>query len=152
MSECYIDTALLPAGAFSCEPRIRKVGKRRWRLEDDLVYRARDGRLFIIPAGTETDGASVPRFVWWLYPPIGDAYDRAAFLHDFLYQHVELFEGSDHGHMSRGEADGLFLEAMEVDGFRWTGRQTVHKAVRAGGWRAWRKHRKAALKAAGAAS
>ena len=49
----------------------------------------------------------VPRMGWWLYPPFGGAYDEAATIHDHLYAHAELFEGDDHGHLSRGEADGV---------------------------------------------
>jgi hypothetical protein len=132
------------AGAFSGDPLIRKVGVRLWRLEETLAYRSRAGRLFVVDVGFFTDGASVPRAVWWLYPPFGDRYDRAAILHDFLYQHAERYDGDDHGHISRAEVDALFREAMEVDGFRASGRAVVYAAVRSGGWAAWRAHRHAA--------
>jgi len=38
-----------------------------------------------IPKGFVTDYASVPRYLWWLYPPVG-GYDDAAVVHDYLYE------------------------------------------------------------------
>lgn len=37
----------------------------------------------VVPAGFEFDGASVPRFMWSIFPPIG-RYTSAALLHDYL--------------------------------------------------------------------
>jgi len=134
----------LPPGCFSAQPLIRKIAhQRRWRLEEPLGYRSRAGRVFVVPAGFETDGASVPRAAWWLYPPFGGDYDRAAVVHDYLYSRAEAFVGADHGHLSRGEVDRLFLEMMTVDGFRLTGRHVVYCAVTLGGWLPWRRYRRA---------
>src|SRR5574341_241530 len=133
----------LTPGSCSGDPLIRKLNNARlWRLEEPLAYRARDGRVFLVPAGFITDGASLPRPLWFLYPPFGGEYDRAAIVHDCLYQHAELFTGTDHGHFSRGEADRLMLEMMEVDEFRLTGRRVVYRGIRSGGWWSWRKYRK----------
>jgi hypothetical protein len=129
-------------GAF-LDPIVRQQLKGRWhRLVQDLRYQAADGTVYRMPAGFEYNGASVPRLLWWLYPPLGDDYDRAVCLHDFLYRYAERFPG-----MTRGTADALFLEAMEADSFRPSGRRTVHAGTRVGGWWAWRKHRKAARQA-----
>lgn len=145
--------ATWPPGTFTAQPLIRKIATRRWRLEEPLGYRSRAGRVFIVRAGFVTDGASVPRVAWWLYPPLGGAYDRAAVVHDDLYAHAELFGGyvfgdDEHGHISRADVDRLFLEMMAVDGFRPTGRAVVYSAVRIGGWLAWRRYRRAAAAAA----
>jgi len=136
-------------GTFTAALVIRKLpAQRRWWLEAPLGYRSRAGRVFIVPAGFETDGASVPRVLWWLYPPFGGEYDRAAVVHDDLYARAEDFAGADRGHLSRGEADELMREMMEVDGFRKTGRWTIYTGVRLGGWVAWRRYRRAAAAAA----
>jgi len=37
-----------------------------------------------VPAGFDTDYASIPRIFWPIYPPDGE-YAPAAILHDFLY-------------------------------------------------------------------
>lgn len=43
------------------------------------------GDTFItIPAGTISDGATVPRPLWWLLPPWGDRATLAAVLHDYI--------------------------------------------------------------------
>lgn len=39
----------------------------------------------IIPAGFISDGATTPRILWAIFPPIAD-YAEAAFLHDFLLE------------------------------------------------------------------
>ena len=45
----------------------------------------------IVPPGFESDGASVPRPLWWFLPPWGDRSTRAAILHDFVCE--ELIAG-----------------------------------------------------------
>lgn len=120
------------------------VSAGRKQLIAPLVYEARNGRTFVVPAGFYSDGASVPRALWTLYPPFGGTYEPAAWLHDYLYAYAEAEFGTDHGHVSRAEADGLFDEAMEALGFRATGRMVIYRGVRLGGWLSWRKYRKAA--------
>lgn len=43
-----------------------------------------DNCLIRIPVGFVTDGASIPRCLWSIYPPWG-RYSRAAVCHDYLY-------------------------------------------------------------------
>jgi hypothetical protein len=127
--------------AFLTPLRNEHVREGIYRLYQPLRYRSRTGIIYDIEAGFEYDGCSVPRPLWWLYPPFGGAYDEAVILHDKLYRHAEMFPGSDHGHISRGTADDLMLEGMEtmrikpIDGIR------IHQGVRLGGWHSWRKHR-----------
>ena len=56
-------------------------------LAEQQVYVALDGRVFIIPAGAPTDGASTPAIIWAQIPPWG-TYWRAAILHDSSYQNT----------------------------------------------------------------
>lgn len=73
-----------------------------------------------VPVGFTTDFASVPRFLWPIFPPDGE-YTQAAVMHDYLYRtHLR----------TRKEADFIFLEFMgmlEVP--RWKA-ETMYKAVR----------------------
>ena len=132
-------------GSFSGPLRLEKVDNQRlWLLLEPLTYWPLAAEAVMVPAGFLTDGASVPRLLWALYPPFGGEYDRAAVVHDYLYRFAELYHGNDHGHISRGQADDLMLEMMEVDGFRPSGRRTVWSGVRVGGWVSWRRYRKAA--------
>jgi hypothetical protein len=43
------------------------------------------GDTIVVPAGFETDFASIPRVLWIIEPPLGDA-GKAAVLHDYLYE------------------------------------------------------------------
>jgi hypothetical protein len=83
-----------------------------------------------VPAGFITDGASVPRIFWNIFAPFGD-YFCAAIIHDFLY--------SKHNrHRHRAECDLIFLEAMEAAGVPWLRRRLIYRAVRLGGWAAFK--------------
>lgn len=57
-----------------------------------------------VPAGFQTDFASIPKNIHWLLHPVGP-YGKAAVLHDYLY---------DKGLRTKAEADLIFLEAMGV--------------------------------------
>jgi len=45
-------------------------------------------------------------------------------------------------HITRKEADAIFLEAMQVAGVNWFSRHVIYSGVRAGGMVAWNKHRR----------
>jgi hypothetical protein len=98
-----------------------------------LVYLSKDGQGYTVPAGVTTDFASVPRVLWNVLPPFGK-HTRASVLHDWLYQAAP--DG-----MTRGKADDLFRQAMDVCGVGWFTRQTMWAGVRSGGWVPWKKYR-----------
>lgn len=75
--------------------------KGRWRLIEPLITPEQT-----IPAGFETDGATVPRFLWVLVPRVG-RYFRASIVHDYMY--VNAID-------SKARADELFLLNMQRDG------------------------------------
>ncbi|WP_051560463.1 DUF1353 domain-containing protein [Marinobacterium jannaschii] len=72
-----------------------------------------------IPAGFETDGATVPRLLWSLFPPV-DRYLSAAILHDYLLTQAE-----------REFADWAFLHAMAELNIKPWRRWSMFLAVRA---------------------
>ena len=51
-------------------------------LEQPLTFVDPTGRQWSAPTGTETDGASVPKLFWTMYPPFTGAYRAAAVIHD----------------------------------------------------------------------
>lgn len=115
---------------------LREVGDgSRFIVMEPLVYAAKDDAMYIVPPGTETDFASVPRILWNVLPPFGK-HSRAAVLHDWLYQTAPH-------RMSRSAADDLFRQAMDVCGVGWFTRQTMWSGVRAGGWGIWKRYRQA---------
>lgn len=105
-------------------------GQRRWQLTNPLSYETWTSSILTVPKGFITDGASIPRIFWALFPPTG-IYLEAAVLHDHFYS----------GHykwMLRLAADKLFLEAMEDLGVSWWKRKIIWAAVRVGGSFSWR--------------
>lgn len=128
-------TETLTPGTFLTPLVLRHMGGRKYCVEQDFAYVTRAGRILTVPAGFVTDGGSVPRLLWSLYPPFGSDCDEAYVLHDYAYAHVDTWG------LSRGEADALMREVMEVKGFRQSGRFTVWAGVRLGGWLTWRRHR-----------
>ena len=108
---------------------------RTWRLLEAFEYHVGDkggDEVVRVPAGFETDFASVPRFFWRIFPPWG-SYGKATVIHDYCYRVRPC---------SRKRADKIFLEAMKVLGVGYCMRHTMYRAVRMfGGW-AWRKNKK----------
>lgn len=106
-----------------------------WRVVNAFNYAiGREGSAVCItvPAGFETDFASVPRIFWSIFPPTGK-HGKAAVLHDYLYATQQA---------SRVVADAIFLEAMAVLNVPAWRRWTMYLGVRLGGWYAWRQHQK----------
>jgi hypothetical protein len=80
-----------------------------------------------VPAGFETDFASIPKLFWSILPPNGK-YTGAAVIHDFLYHHHRY---------TRKRSDQIFREAMKVLGVNWLTRGIMYQAVRWFGAKAW---------------
>lgn len=96
-------------------------GIRVFSLQSEFRYFSSHG-LITVPAGAETDGASVPRAFWSLFDPFGE-YFGAAVIHDFLYSPGNL----EHG---RKTSDLIFKEAMYNVGVPWHRRELIYQAVR----------------------
>jgi len=84
-----------------------------------------------IPAGYIFNGSSVPRFLWWLYPPSYSPAWEASCIHDYCYSH-------HYPHITKLEADRLLYRMMKEAGASWISRQIFYRAVRlnasGGGW------------------
>jgi hypothetical protein len=55
---------------------------RNMRLVQQFGYHDKKGRLWEVPAGAETDGASIPSVFWVTHPPFTGKYRSAAIVHD----------------------------------------------------------------------
>lgn len=104
---------------------VRQQDDTHWVLEEDLVYRGRDEE-FVVPRGTRTDFASVPRVFAWLVPKYG-RYTAAAVLHDRLCA-TEVPAGD----VTPIDADGLFRRSMRELGVPFLRRWLMWAAVRWG--------------------
>ena len=124
------------------QPDIRPIAEGRYRLNETFKV-VWQGWRFVIPAGFEHDGASVPRLAWTLSGIRPDGLIRAAALiHDALYQHAgdmpRRWVRPEHRTFTRAEADWVFYEVMAAAGVGWWKRNVAYTAVRVGGWLAWR--------------
>lgn len=109
--------------------------RRNARLVAPLVYEARSGQSFTVPAGFRTDLASIPQA---LQAVIGkwERHAPAAVLHDWLYYRQIT---------TRREADWLFAEALYAAGVPVWKRAAMWLAVRVGGGGPWRRISKTLL-------
>ena len=82
-----------------------------------------------VPAGFLTDGASVPRPLWWLIAPFG-VHGQAAVLHDILCETGTMFRNEIPYEVSRKEADQIFRDAMKATRVSWWKRNLMYGAVR----------------------
>lgn len=96
----------------------------KWVVMQDLIYQSDvAGQTFTVPAGFQTDLASVPRLpiVYWL---TGDTSSAAATVHDYLYSTRVV---------SRKMADLVLKEASQATGVPGWRRWIMWAGVRLGG-------------------
>lgn len=112
---------------FTREPQLEPIHDGDgWRLLSDFIARVDEPTTgcyrIVVPAGFETDLASVPRLPF-TYALFGGRARRSAILHDFLY---ETQAGKDY-------ADEVFLAAMKAEEVGLVTRRVMYWAVRAFG-------------------
>ncbi len=90
--------------ALITEFREKPVDGKWFKLAEPLDYVSQSGACYRVPAGVNTDFASIPRGLRWLIPRVGK-HGKAAVLHDYLCEFRVV---------PRKEADKLFLEALKV--------------------------------------
>ena len=95
---------------------------RKWKTNKEVTYTTDSGELILVPAGFVTDGASIPRALWWIvgHPYMGN-YARAALVKDYLYVTAKL---------TKKEADLIFLDIMTIDGVKKWRRKVMYQAVK----------------------
>lgn len=107
---------------------VNNEGK-KWKLIEDLVYEDKEHGRITVPAGFETDFASVPR-IPVVFELVGDRGHAAATLHDWLY-HNENF--------TRKEVDGILLQALRDTKVGKVRSYLMYFGVRGFGWLFYRK-------------
>lgn len=124
---------------FTTKLQFEDDGGLPFTLLQPLIYLTKVGAVsgkinrITVPTGFKTDLASIPQVLWNVLPPLGK-YDRAAVVHDYLYQHNGI---------TRAQADAVLLEAMAVSGVRADQRWVIYAGVRVGGWAPWNGYRRA---------
>ena len=95
------------------------------------------GKELEFPVGFQTDLASVPRFLPFIFWFWGGRAHHESVPHDGLYKS---------GLVTRKTADLIFLEAMKARKKPFYVRWPMYLGVRLGGWLPWRNYRKAEQK------
>ncbi len=88
-------------------------------LTRDFIYVTEDGDTIRVPEGYRSDFASIPRFFWRIFPPMG-RYTYAAIVHDWL---------CDQEIRDTKYASLMFLEMMEILGVPKIKRKAMYRAV-----------------------
>lgn len=117
---------------FSGPLTLTTINDDTWRVETEFTFFSDKYEPVTVPVGYQTDLASVPRYLWSIFPPFG-RYSQAAVTHDFIYQMRKdlTYQGTER---SRKECDEIFLEAMKTLKVPWWKRQLMYRAVRSFGW------------------
>lgn len=118
-------------GAFFGRLLLEDIDGVEWKVAEAFGYVSLAGDCILVPAGFETDLASVPAIGRWLFPRSG-RYNEAAVCHDWMYW--THFSGD------RMKCDRLFREMMAYLGVGRIERNVMFMAVRVGGWGVWNRH------------
>lgn len=126
---------------FPVEPILRSIdprkckGKSRYALENDFAYNSKAFGPITVPAGSETDFASIPGFLESYLSAEDPVICWPSIIHDYLYN---LSGRLPLRNLTRAEADAVLREAMLACGARRTQAWVVHRAVRIGGGSHWK--------------
>jgi len=90
----------------------------QWKLLKPEYYQAKDGTLYMMPAGAGSDLASIPRILWGppLYLPKCGWYTPAAVLHDLAFRNALMVVNNDGikiANLAEDKCNLLILEAMQ---------------------------------------
>jgi len=91
-------------------------------------YDPRSERLFVVPVGFTTDGASIPQSLWHIFGhPYSKEVREAAVIHDYLYANLKELS------VIREDADQILYDAAREIGMSYPKAQSFFIAVRAFG-------------------
>ena len=115
---------------------------RKWKLAEEFEYHVGSSdseEVIKVPAGFVTDFATIPQFLWGIFPPTGK-YTKAAVIHDYLTANKGRipYSTSSDGNITyrcytKTQVDKIFLEAMGVLGVNPIIKRIIWGAVTAFG-------------------
>jgi len=105
-----------------------------WILDSGLIYNSDIVGQVTVPAGFETDLASVPRIIV-IYELWGNRAHREAVIHDYLYRIDSIPQAT------KLQADRVFLEAMRVMGKPFYVRWFMFAGVVAFAWMSYHRRK-----------
>jgi len=119
------------------------LSTRNWEIKKDWHYNI-DGIDYVIPAGFQFDGASIPKFLRTFFSPVGVLL-VGGLVHDYGYKYQTLLcknKKDTMGIISQARADQIFRDInINVNGF-YVMNYLSYYSLRIGGFVAWNGHRK----------
>ena len=119
------------------------MSTRNWVLIKDWKYKMNDVT-YIIPAGFQFDGASIPKFLRTFFSPVGVLL-IGGLVHDYMYKYTVCKPVSQKAPLlvvDQKRADQIFRDInIEVNGFYFMN-YLAYWSLRIGGFVAWNGHRK----------
>ena len=119
------------------------LATRNWVLTDDWKYNI-NGEEYVIPAGFQFDGASIPKFLRTFFSPVGVLL-IGGLVHDYAYKYktcLKKNKKSTMGDLTQKQADEIFRDInVIVNGF-YVMNYLSYYSLRLGGFLAWNGHRK----------
>ena len=119
------------------------LSTRNWILTEDWKYNI-EGEEYVIPAGFQFDGASIPKFLRTFFSPVGVLL-VGGLVHDYAYKYKTLLKKNKKdtmGEITQKRADEIFRDInIIVNGF-YTMNRLAYWSLRIGGFVAWNGHRK----------
>lgn len=123
-----------PVGIVYALDKSKQENEDLWVTNEEFTYfigPVQDRKYVTVPAGFITDGASVPRMFWPIFPPWG-VYGQATILHDYLCVNKQLTKNGDDTNLRIGqeEIDKVLYGAMKALGTPVWKRAIIYAAVR----------------------
>jgi len=119
------------------------MSTRNWVLIKDWKYKMNDVT-YIIPAGFQFDGASIPKFLRTFFSPVGVLL-IGGLVHDYMYKYTACKPVNKKDALlvvDQKRADQIFRDInIEVNGFYFMN-YLAYWSLRLGGFVAWNGHRK----------
>ena len=119
------------------------LATRNWKITKDFHYNI-NGEDYVIPAGFQFDGASIPKFLRTFFSPVGVLL-VGGLVHDYGYKYETLLLKSKTktiGLKSQKWMDETFRDInISVNGF-YSMNYLAYWSLRIGGFIAWNGHRK----------
>lgn len=120
--------AVLGVPRSTCAPWLSK-NSRKWELTSDLVLMI-DGDIWQVPKGYVFDGSTIPRALWWIWPPTVHFAWVASCFHDRCYSHL-------YKQVEKDWADEVFKQIMLLEGAGRFRANVFYAGVRLGGKGGW---------------
>ena len=123
------------------------LSTRNWVTTKDWKYKINDVE-YVIPAGFQFDGASIPKFLRTFFSPVGVLL-IGGLVHDYMYKYTAckpLNKKDPLLLVDQKKADQIFRDInIEINGFYFMN-YLAYWSLRLGGFVAWNGHRKVGAK------